>query len=291
MQPIEAQIISVQPPARLAPAAQLREPNPTAPAAEAVLVAHAAPQPMAVVTPQAPWLAQPALTEVQVMIPSGIMAGQQVSFITPDGQAMMATAAAFIPAGGSMRVQYRPRAPPAGQAPHLPTPVVDAWELDRRAMKWGWLMYAGGWLTCCMMLPHFALLIWLTVVAAYFCKSESVRRQSPLQRAPAIAALATCGAMAALCLIVTTAWITIICMQGIDGIGPLDPDGHHPLPTTTTTALMPADATTVSPASTLATTTVGLLFQQANPSWEVVAQKVLKRWERPTMFMAKPAQN
>eukprot|EP00927_Polykrikos_kofoidii_P067011 TRINITY_DN6255_c1_g3_i1.p1 TRINITY_DN6255_c1_g3~~TRINITY_DN6255_c1_g3_i1.p1 ORF type:complete len:435 (-),score=63.32 TRINITY_DN6255_c1_g3_i1:95-1324(-) len=166
---------------------------------------------------------------LQVMVPNGATAGQQLAVTTPDGRRVMATTCEDVAPGTSVTVAYKlPKKyqmpsnadlhgivvptsspiPPSGVTPTtvsisggaaLPIPAVSeavvGGEQDREAAKWSWVAY-GSALGCCCCCPGLgcvvAPIIFVVTSSLYFCKPSHDRHRFPRQGTVALWSVSTC---------------------------------------------------------------------------------------------------
>uniref|UniRef100_A0A7S4QZ42 Uncharacterized protein n=1 Tax=Alexandrium monilatum TaxID=311494 RepID=A0A7S4QZ42_9DINO len=184
--------------------------------------------------------------QVPVVVPHGLVSGQQVAFTAPDGQTVAVSVPEGVTAGSTLLVQYQPVQPtvtpprpstpaaapqPAAAQPQpapavaLPVPVATvAEDEDQRLACQRWWLYGLAWGAClCHPLAWLAPVLWLGLAAIYYCKPRQQRAQMPRQRGPALASLITCSVLFAVVVLAGLVAAALMIGQSIE----VDKYHHH----------------------------------------------------------------
>jgi len=165
-----------------------------------------------------------------IVVPPGVVAGQRLDVIMPDGQLVSVTVPEGVYPGMQFHLQHQPRGQPQPQPPvssttsiqpavpqgqqhrvdsasqnlqpqnvHTvpanptipPMPLANSREeQDRQASKVGWGLYTLGWLCCCFC-PPISPCLWCAAALMHFCKPGEERANLRQQRRVAKCSAAT----------------------------------------------------------------------------------------------------
>lgn len=161
---------------------------------------------------------------VHVVVSEGAAPGQQIIFRTPDGHSGFAVAPQQLDPGSTISVRYSAPRGPQQTAPLLPAVALNMEDQDAEAARKFWVVYATGWVCCCVQ-PLFGLLIWTAITAFYYCTPPHMRAQRPRQRNPAFAAAVTSCSVCACAVVLGLVTVAVLVVCGED-LKHCEPAGH-----------------------------------------------------------------